>query len=92
LKTHTDTFWLVFSSTPLILCLCDYAFLPSVSSAGYAFFDHAFDICAYSCGLFIYGLRSRRDRKDGRYCCSHALSASASAFCLRYALDMFGHT
>lgn len=61
--SNVETFITFRSSTPLILCICDYLFLgrhlPSprsiaclfgllVSCAGYALFDHAFDIRAYS--------------------------------------------
>jgi GDP-mannose transporter len=61
--SNVETFITFRSSTPLILCVCDYLFLgrhlPSprsvvclfcllLSSAGYAFFDHLFDIRAYS--------------------------------------------
>lgn len=61
--SNVETFITFRSSTPLVLCVCDYLFLgrtlPSarslaclialiVSSAGYAFFDHAFDVRAYS--------------------------------------------
>lgn len=61
--SNVETFITFRSSTPLILCLCDYAFLgrhlPSArsftcliglvaSSAGYALVDHGFDIRAYS--------------------------------------------
>jgi solute carrier family 35 len=61
--SNVETFITFRSSTPLILCVCDYVFLgrtlPSmrslfclvillVSSAGYAYVDHAFDIRAYS--------------------------------------------
>jgi solute carrier family 35 len=61
--SNVETFITFRSSTPLILCICDYVFLgrhlPSlrsvacllgllVSSLGYALVDHAFDIRAYS--------------------------------------------
>lgn len=61
--SNVETFITFRSSTPLVLCLCDYLFLgrqlPSlrsvacmfgllVSSAGYALVDHAFDVRAYS--------------------------------------------
>jgi len=61
--SNVETFITFRSTTPLVLCVCDYLFLgrhlPSarsvaclfgllVSSAGYAFFDHAFDVRAYS--------------------------------------------
>lgn len=61
--SNVETFITFRSSTPLILCVCDYVFLgrklPSmrsllclvsllVSSTGYAYVDHAFDIRAYS--------------------------------------------
>lgn len=61
--SNVETFITFRSTTPLILCFCDYLFLgrllPSmrsvtclfglmVSSAGYALFDHAFDLRAYS--------------------------------------------
>lgn len=60
--SNVETFITFRSSTPLILCICDYLFLgrelPSpksvvclfgllFSSCGYAFVDHAFDIRAY---------------------------------------------
>jgi solute carrier family 35 len=61
--SNVETFITFRSSTPLVLCLCDYLFLgrhlPSmrsvaslfgllVSSAGYALVDHAFDVRAYT--------------------------------------------
>jgi solute carrier family 35 len=61
--SNVETFITFRSTTPLVLCVCDYLFLgrhlPSarsvaclfgllVSSAGYALFDHAFDVRAYS--------------------------------------------
>jgi solute carrier family 35 len=61
--SNVETFITCRSSTPLVLCICDYVFLgrelPSaksvvclvgllLSSCGYAMFDHAFDIRAYS--------------------------------------------
>lgn len=61
--SNVETFITFRASTPLVLCVCDYLFLgrnlPSarsvtclfgllVSSAGYALFDHAFDVRAYS--------------------------------------------
>lgn len=61
--SNVETFITFRSSTPLVLCICDYFFLgrqmPSgrsfvcllgllVSSAGYARVDHAFDVRAYS--------------------------------------------
>lgn len=61
--SNVETFITFRSSTPLVLCLCDYLFLgrhlPSsrsvtcllgllLSSAGYAAVDHMFDIRAYS--------------------------------------------
>jgi GDP-mannose transporter len=61
--SNVETFITFRSSTPLVLCVCDYLFLgrhlPSarslvcllgllVSSAGYALVDHAFDIRAYT--------------------------------------------
>jgi solute carrier family 35 len=61
--SNVETFITFRSSTPLVLCICDYIFLgrelPSaksvvcligllLSSCGYAMFDHAFDIRAYS--------------------------------------------
>lgn len=61
--SNVETFITFRSSTPLVLCICDYLFLgrylPSaqsvlclvgllVSSAGYALFDHAFDVRAYA--------------------------------------------
>jgi solute carrier family 35 len=61
--SNVETFITFRSSTPLVLCICDYIFLgrelPSaksvvclvgllLSSCGYALFDHAFDIRAYS--------------------------------------------
>jgi solute carrier family 35 len=61
--SNVETFITFRSSTPLILCICDYLFLgrhlPSVRSvlsllgvlvscAGYALVDHAFDVRAYS--------------------------------------------
>jgi len=61
--TNVETFITFRSTTPLVLCLCDYLFLgrtlPSarsvlclfgllLSSAGYALFDQAFDVRAYS--------------------------------------------
>jgi solute carrier family 35 len=60
--SNVETFITFRSTTPLVLCVCDYLFLgrqlPSarsvaclfgllVSSAGYALFDHAFDVRAY---------------------------------------------
>lgn len=60
--SNVETFITFRSSTPIVLCICDYVFLgrrlPSlrsaicligllVSSAGYALFDHAFDVRAY---------------------------------------------
>lgn len=61
--SNVETFITFRSTTPLVLCVCDYLFLgrhlPSssslaclfgllVSSAGYAIFDHGFDVRAYS--------------------------------------------
>jgi solute carrier family 35 len=61
--SNVETFITFRSSTPLVLCVCDYIFLgrhlPSarslfclvgllVSSAGYAAVDHAFDVRAYT--------------------------------------------
>jgi solute carrier family 35 len=61
--SNVETFITFRSSTPLVLCVCDYVFLnrdlPSarsvaclvgllLSSAGYALFDHMFDVRAYS--------------------------------------------
>jgi GDP-mannose transporter len=61
--SNVETFITFRSTTPLVLCVCDYLFLgrhlPSarsvaclfgllVSSAGYALCDHAFDVRAYS--------------------------------------------
>lgn len=61
--SNVETFITFRSSTPLVLCICDYVFLgrhlPSarsfvcllalmISSAGYALFDHMFDVRAYS--------------------------------------------
>jgi solute carrier family 35 len=61
--SNVETFIVFRSSTPLVLCLCDYFFLGRqlpcvrsivclvglfVSSAGYAMNDHAFNVQAYS--------------------------------------------